>query len=181
MRQKITAVFPEGIDVTRRLMWQSTIVDGDIQPTEMCLNCGTTLAGQYCGNCGQRAHSRLISIWELLRDAFGDLLELDSRLWRTLIPLAVRPGKLTRDYLEGRRARFMPPFRTYLVFSIVFFSSLFSTRRKNSVCYSARQKSRRRKKNPPTSRTMILPPQTQRMQLMMLMTVRMGRPMTMYQ
>jgi hypothetical protein len=172
MRQKITAVFLEGIDVTRRLMWQSTIVDGDIQPTEMCLNCGTTLAGQYCGNCGQRAHSRLISIWELLRDAFGDLLELDSRLWRTLIPLAVRPGKLTRDYLEGRRARFMPPFRTYLVFSIVFFSSLFSTRRKNSVCYSARQKSRRRKKNPPTSRTMILPPQTQRMQLMMLMTVR---------
>ncbi|MBT5219008.1 MAG: DUF3667 domain-containing protein [Woeseia sp.] len=125
MRQKITAVFPEEIDVTRRLLWQSTIVDGDIQPTEMCLNCGTTLAGQYCGNCGQRAHSRLISIWELFRDAFGDLLELDSRLWRTLIPLAVRPGKLTRDYLEGRRARFMPPFRTYLVLSIVFFLVAF--------------------------------------------------------
>ena len=125
MRQKIAAVFPDGIDVSRRLLWQSTIVDGDIQSTEMCLNCGTTLAGQYCGNCGQRAHSRLISIWELIRDAFGDLLEFDSRLWRTLIPLAVRPGKLTRDYLEGRRARFMPPFRTYLVLSIVFFLIAF--------------------------------------------------------
>lgn len=142
MRQKITAVFPEGIDVTRRLMWQSTIVDGDIQPTEMCLNCGTTLAGQYCGNCGQRAHSRLISIWELLRDAFGDLLELDSRLWRTLIPLAVRPGKLTRDYLEGRRARFMPPFRTYLVFSIVFFLiAFFDPQEEFSLLFGSPEKS----------------------------------------
>ena len=53
------------------------------------------------------------------------MLELDSRLWRTLIPLAVRPGQLTLDYLEGRRARFMPPFRMYLVLSIVFFLVAF--------------------------------------------------------
>ena len=90
-----------------------------------CLNCGTRLRGQYCGNCGQRASSRLISLWELMRDAFGDLLELDSRLWRTLIPLLVRPGKLTRDYLEGRRARYMPPFRMYLVLSVIFFVVAF--------------------------------------------------------
>src|SRR5210317_109084 len=90
-----------------------------------CLNCGTELLGQYCGRCGQRARSRLISLWELLSDAFGDLLELDSRLWRTLIPLLVRPGQLTRDYLEGRRARYMPPFRMYLVLSVVFFVVAF--------------------------------------------------------
>src|SRR5210317_2494796 len=90
-----------------------------------CLNCGTELLGQYCGRCGQRARSRLISLWELLSDAFGDLLELDSRLWRTLIPLLIRPGQLTRDYLEGRRARYMPPFRMYLVLSVVFFVVAF--------------------------------------------------------
>ena len=90
-----------------------------------CLNCGTELLGQYCGNCGQRASSRLISLWELTRDAFGDLLELDSRLWRTLIPLLIRPGQLTKDYLEGRRARYMPPFRMYLVLSVVFFVVAF--------------------------------------------------------
>ena len=90
-----------------------------------CLNCGTPLRGQYCGNCGQRARSRLISLWELLQDAFGDLFELDSRLWRTLIPLLIRPGKLTRDYLEGRRARYMPPFRMYLVLSVIFFVVAF--------------------------------------------------------
>lgn len=92
---------------------------------ETCLNCGAVITGQYCGQCGQRSHSRLISIFELLRDAFGDLVDVDSRLWRTLIPLAVRPGLLTRDYLRGRRARYMPPFRTYLVLSLLFFVIAF--------------------------------------------------------
>ncbi len=92
---------------------------------ENCLNCGTRLRGQYCGHCGQRATSRLISLWELTRDAFGDLFELDSRLWKTLIPLLLRPGQLTRDYLEGRRARYMPPFRMYLVLSVIFFIVAF--------------------------------------------------------
>jgi hypothetical protein len=94
-------------------------------PAEHCLNCGTVLSGQYCSRCGQRARSRLIRVWELVRDAFGDLFELDSRLWQTLIPLLVRPGRLTREYLRGRRARFMPPFRTYLVLSVIFFLVAF--------------------------------------------------------
>lgn len=64
-------------------------------------------------------------MWELLRDAFGDLFELDSRLWRTIIPLLLRPGRLTKDYLEGRRARYMPPFRMYLVLSVIFFVVAF--------------------------------------------------------
>ncbi len=37
----------------------------------------------------------------------------------------MRPGQLTRDYLRGRRARYMPPFRMYLVLSIVFFLVAF--------------------------------------------------------
>ncbi|MDH3374046.1 MAG: DUF4286 family protein [Gammaproteobacteria bacterium] len=90
-----------------------------------CLNCGTKLRGQYCGNCGQRSRSRLISLWELISDAFGDLFEIDSRLWQTLIPLLIRPGRLTHDYLQGRRARYMPPFRMYLVLSLLFFVVAF--------------------------------------------------------
>lgn len=125
MRQSAEDLFAGRFSVSRRVLHENEFVDGRLKPAELCLNCGTTLLGQYCGNCGQRAQTRLISIWQLLREAFGDLLELDSRLWRTLIPLTIRPGKLTRDYLEGRRARFMPPFRTYLVLSIVFFLVAF--------------------------------------------------------
>lgn len=125
MRQSAIDRFDGRFEAVRRVLRHTDIAAGEPKPLEACLNCGTALSGQYCGNCGQRASSRLISVWELLRDAFGDLLELDSRLWRTLIPLAVRPGQLTRDYLEGRRARFMPPFRMYLVLSIVFFLVAF--------------------------------------------------------
>ncbi|MDH3440368.1 MAG: DUF4286 family protein [Gammaproteobacteria bacterium] len=125
MRQVALERFEGQFEVTRRILHETEVVDGELKASEECLNCGTTLTGQYCGNCGQRARSRLISIWELMQEAFGDLLELDSRLWRTLIPLTIRPGQLTRDYLEGRRARFMPPFRTYLVLSIFFFLIAF--------------------------------------------------------
>ncbi len=105
-----------------------------------CLNCGAPLRGQYCGHCGQRARSRLISLWELIRDAFGDLFELDSRLWQTLVPLLVRPGKLTFDYLQGKRARFMPPFRMYLVLSLLFFLvAFFNPREEFAIFYEPSQ------------------------------------------
>jgi hypothetical protein len=117
--------FGEAVNISSRTLREDHV--HDLPPVESpdCLNCGTRLRGQYCGQCGQRARSRLISLWQLVSEAFGDLLELDSRLWRTLIPLLARPGRLTRDYLEGRRARYMPPFRTYLVLSLVFFVVAF--------------------------------------------------------
>ena len=125
MRRSGTVRFGDRMAVTRRVLRPADAASGDARPPEACLNCGTPLQGQYCAHCGQRARGRLISIWELLRDAVGDLFEVDSRLWRTIIPLMFHPGKLTHDYLVGRRARFMPPFRTYLVLSIVFFLVAF--------------------------------------------------------
>ena len=108
-----------------RLLREDTAVDVAPGENPDCLNCGTRLRGQYCGNCGQRARGRLISLWELITDAFGDLFELDSRLWKTLVPLMLKPGQLTSDYLSGKRARFMPPFRSCLVLSLLFFLVAF--------------------------------------------------------
>jgi Protein of unknown function (DUF3667)/Domain of unknown function (DUF4286) len=125
MRQSGIDRFEDKFVASRRVLRRKEESDEELRQLPSCLNCGTSLSGQYCGNCGQRARNRLISLWELIREAFGDLLELDSRLWQTLGPLLVRPGKLTRDYLLGRRARFMPPFRTYLVLSVVFFLVAF--------------------------------------------------------
>ncbi|MGB5255992.1 MAG: DUF3667 domain-containing protein [Woeseiaceae bacterium] len=116
--------FGDAVSSTGRLLREESIAELPLGSPN-CLNCGARLSGQYCGVCGQRARNRLIRLWELISDAFGDLFELDSRLWRTLIPLLMRPGQLTRDYLEGRRARYMPPFRTYLVLSVIFFVVAF--------------------------------------------------------
>ncbi len=57
----------------------------------------------------------------LLRDLMEDMLDLDSRFVRTLKPLLFKPGRLTRDYMNGRRFRYAPPMRVYIFSSIVFF------------------------------------------------------------
>ncbi len=121
----IAELFGDHVHVSSQTMREDDSHDLPAVDSPNCLNCGTRLRGQYCGVCGQRARNRLISLWQLLREAFGDLLELDSRIWRTLVPLLIRPGQLTQDYLRGRRARYMPPFRTYLVLSILFFVVAF--------------------------------------------------------
>jgi len=64
---------------------------------------------------------RIISLWHLIKEAAEDISHLDSRLWRTMQPLLFKPGFLTNEYLAGRRARFIPPFRLYLALSIIFF------------------------------------------------------------
>lgn len=89
--------------------------------TENCLNCGEVLTGQHCAHCGQRAKVRVLSLWGMTRDLLGDMLDWDSRIWRTLRPLAFSPGKLTQDYLRGRRASYTPPFRMYVLLSVAFF------------------------------------------------------------
>lgn len=117
--------FGSAIDWYERILREDTTRELPAGEMPECLNCGAHLRGQYCGQCGQRGQSRLISLWELVRDAFGDLFELDSRLWKTLVPLLSKPGLLTHDYLQGRRARYMPPFRMYLVLSLLFFLVAF--------------------------------------------------------
>jgi len=71
--------FADAVKVSSRTLREDNLID--LPPVESpdCLNCGTRLRGQYCGICGQRARNRLISLWELVSEAFGDLLEIDSR------------------------------------------------------------------------------------------------------
>ena len=122
---QLGAEFGELIEIKSRVLREDQLTELLPEASPNCLNCGARLRGQYCGTCGQRSRSRLISLWELISDAFGDLFELDSRLWQTLVPLLIRPGRLTHDYLQGRRARYMPPFRMYLVLSLLFFVVAF--------------------------------------------------------
>jgi len=119
MRADAVTRFGDRFSASRRIVEEGHRADS-AQPTP-CANCGTLLHGQYCSECGQRARVRMITFWELVRDA-GDLLaSLDSRLWRTLGLLFFRPGRLTLDYLQGRRARYVAPLRLFIASSLIFF------------------------------------------------------------
>lgn len=86
-----------------------------------CPNCGTPAPDRFCPHCGQRTGGRLVSFRSLVRDVLEDQLSLEARLPRTLGALLGRPGKLTADYAEGRVARYIPPFRLYLLAGLLFF------------------------------------------------------------
>ena len=89
--------------------------------SDCCLNCGTELKGPFCYFCGQPDRNFMRFFPVLLRDLMEDVLDLDSRFMRTIKPLLFKPGRLTRDYMEGRRFRYAPPMRLYIFSSIVFF------------------------------------------------------------
>src|SRR5829696_6410311 len=78
-----------------------------------CLNCGTRLVGPHCHGCGQHAH-----VHRTLGAFFHDLLHgafhFEGKVWRTLPLLAWRPGRLTREYIEGRRESYLSPIALFL-------------------------------------------------------------------
>ena len=86
-----------------------------------CANCGAELRGEFCCECGQRAREFRLSFARFVGELAAEIFDSDSRLWRTLGPLALRPGFLSREYLDGRRVRYLPPLRLYLVASLLFF------------------------------------------------------------
>ena len=98
-----------------------TIPAGRLAGSNQCLNCGTTLQGPFCHFCGQPDKNLMRFFPALLREMLEDFMDFDSRFVRTLKPLLFRPGKLTRDYLDGRRFRYVPPLRLYIFSSLAFF------------------------------------------------------------
>lgn len=94
----------------------------DAADPERCRNCEAMMgASAFCAACGQRADIAIPSIWQLVGESLDELYNLDSRAWQTLIVLFRRPGVLTADFFAGRRARYLPPVRLYLILSLAFF------------------------------------------------------------
>jgi hypothetical protein len=84
-----------------------------------CLNCGTALLGSHCHACGQAAHvHRTLSAF--FHDLVHGVFHFEGKIWRTLPLLAWRPGRLTRAYIEGRRASYVSPIALFLF--VVFLS-----------------------------------------------------------
>ena len=96
-----------------------------------CQNCGAVVIDRFCGTCGQLAASFHRPFWALIGETISDTLSLDGRLVRTLPTLLFRPGILTKAYTSGKRARYVPPFRLFLLASVVFYLSLFTVVGKN--------------------------------------------------
>jgi hypothetical protein len=85
-----------------------------------CLNCGAALHGRFCQNCGQPGHVHR-TLGHVFEEFLHGVLHFDTKAWRTLPLLLFKPGKLTRDYVYGKRARYIAPFAIFLFTIFVMF------------------------------------------------------------
>ena len=86
-----------------------------------CPNCGVALAGRYCADCGQRDQPLRLPVHRFVVQSFTEFFGVDGRVWATLGVLLFKPGKLTAEYLGGRRRRYLRPLRVYLSSTLLFF------------------------------------------------------------
>lgn len=93
----------------------------DLRHDNECQNCGYTVEVEYCSKCGQKNTETRQSFTHLAAHFAEDLTHYDSAFWKTLKYLIFRPGKLTIEYLEGHRMRYVPPVKLYIFVSFVTF------------------------------------------------------------
>jgi hypothetical protein len=89
-----------------------------------CLNCGAQLDGAFCAACGQRAHLHR-SLVHLGHDILHGVFHFEGKMWRTIPELFFHPGRLTRRYIDGERAKFVSPMALYL-FTVFLMFAVFS-------------------------------------------------------
>lgn len=84
-----------------------------------CINCGHHYSGRICPQCGQ-AGTWTHYTWKQIILNFLDIWGMGNRpMFRTLGELFWRPGYMIRDYLNGHRQFYFPPFKLVAVLVVL--------------------------------------------------------------
>lgn len=103
-------------------LWISSSLKPEILNQQHCLNCSTTLVGTFCHSCGQkRIEDQDRTIKHFIYQFFGSAFFLENNFARNIWTLLTKPGRLTLDFIEGRRKRWMPPFSLFFLINIFYF------------------------------------------------------------
>jgi uncharacterized protein DUF3667 len=89
-----------------------------------CANCGAPMHGPFCYACGQPEKGMIRQLASVMHDVLDTVFNIDSRVFRSLLPLYFRPGYLTLEYFAGRRVRYVTPFRLFFFLCIVAFFAI---------------------------------------------------------
>ncbi len=92
-----------------------------LREDKTCRNCSHVVDKRYCGNCGQENTEENKSFHHLFTHFVEDLVHYDSSFWKTVKALLFRPGRLTIEYLEGRRRKYVPPVKLYIFINFLVF------------------------------------------------------------
>src|SRR3954451_6000340 len=88
-------------------------------PAKACANCGAPMHGPYCYACGQPEKGMIRQLASVMSDVLDTIFNIDSRIFRSILPLYFRPGYLTLEYFAGRRVRYVTPFRVFFFLCLI--------------------------------------------------------------
>jgi hypothetical protein len=88
-----------------------------------CADCGTETVGRFCHNCGNTTHVHR-TLLHLGEELLHGVMHFDSRTWRTLPLLVFRPGRLTREWVLGKRTRYVSPLALFLFTVFIMFMAI---------------------------------------------------------
>lgn len=86
----------------------------------VCKNCGATLTGNFCQDCGQKAAIHKITLKHLLHEFFHVLTHADKGFLFLTKQLITRPGYVAQEYLDGKRKKYFNPLTFFVVASTIW-------------------------------------------------------------
>lgn len=91
-----------------------------------CKNCGhpLELSDKFCPNCSQANSVKKLTLRDFFDEFFASVISYDSKLLKTLSALLCRPGRITKDYVNGKRVSYTNPFRFLLSLAIIYFLAI---------------------------------------------------------
>jgi hypothetical protein len=77
-----------------------------------CINCDAamTAAQKFCGQCGQRVIQGRLTLREVGHDLVHAITHADHSIFSLVKDLALRPGRVAREYVDGKRKKYFGPF-----------------------------------------------------------------------
>ncbi|MEO9482293.1 MAG: DUF3667 domain-containing protein [Ekhidna sp.] len=97
--------------------------------TQACISCGNEFSGIYCNECGEKViHRDDRKLKYFLGEFVNAITFADSKFWRTLKYILIKPGKFSRDFVDGKRNAYMRPVSVFFFANLIYFLfPLFNT------------------------------------------------------
>lgn len=86
-----------------------------------CKNCGHSIDGKFCGNCGQSSNIGRINFPNFINEVSESVFQINKGFFYTLRELFVRPGNSLKEFLNGKRKNHFKPIAYVLTLSTVYF------------------------------------------------------------
>ena len=86
----------------------------------ICLNCGFSVNESYCSRCGQKAEVKRLTWHSPGEEIFHFFTHVEKGFLKTTGQLILYPGRLCKNYLDGKRKDYHKPVSFFLIWVAIY-------------------------------------------------------------